>query len=192
MWEWTMKKAECFQIVVLEKTLESPLDSKKIKPANSEGNQPWILIGRTDAEAEVPILWPPDMKSRWKNLDAGKDWGQEKGMTEDEIIGWHHQLNGHEFEWTPWDSEGQGSLVCWSSMGSQRVRNNWATEQQQPEFYVFTKDNHPNLTPKCSLPWHCQVRVNLLMPLTQNFSSLYNLPILLHSLYLTLPSPHST
>ena len=82
MWEWTMKKAECLQIVVLEKTLDSPLDSKEIKPANSKGNQPWILIGRTGAEAEAPVLWPPDMKSHWKNSDAGKDWGQEKGVTE--------------------------------------------------------------------------------------------------------------
>ena len=87
--------------VVLEKTRASPLDCKEIKPVNPKGNQPCIFIGRTDAEAEAPILWPPDVKSQLtrKDLDAGKDWGQEEnGETEDEMVGWHHQLNGHEFE----------------------------------------------------------------------------------------------
>ena len=87
--------------VVLEKTLESPLDCKEIQPVHSKGNQSWLFIGRTDAEAETPILWPPDAKSWliWKDPDAGKDWGQEeKGTTEDEIVGWHHRLSGHEFE----------------------------------------------------------------------------------------------
>ena len=93
-----------------------PLDSKMIKPVNPKGNQSWIFIGRTDAEAEAPILWPPDVKSQLigKNPDAGKYWKQEeKGMTEDQIIGWHHWLNEREFEQTPGDSEGQGSLVCY-------------------------------------------------------------------------------
>ena len=108
MWELDYKenwvqKNWCFWTVVLEKTLESPLDCKEIQPVNPEGNQSWIFIGRTEAEAEAeaPILKPPDVKS-WligKDPDAGKDWGQEeKGMTEDEMVGWHHQLNGHEFE----------------------------------------------------------------------------------------------
>ena len=86
---------------VLEKILDSPLDYKEIKPINPNKNQPWIFIWRTDTEAETPILWPPDAKNRLigKDSDAGKDWGQEeKGMTEDEIVGWHHQLNGYEFE----------------------------------------------------------------------------------------------
>ena len=100
--------------MVLEKTLESALDSKKIKPVHPKGNQPWIFIGRTDAEAEAPILWPPDAKS-WligKDPDAGNDWGQEKkGITENEMVEWHHRLNGHEFEQAPGDGEGQGSLV---------------------------------------------------------------------------------
>ena len=117
---WTIKKAEPwkkrrFRSVVLEKTLESPLDCKEIKPVNPKGNQPWIFIGRTDAEAEAPILWPPDVKSWliWKDPDAGKDWGQEeKGVTEDEMAGWHHRLNEHEFEQTQGDSEGQRSLAC--------------------------------------------------------------------------------
>ena len=99
--------------MVLEKTLKSPLDSK-IRPVNPEGNQPWIFIGRADAEAEAPILWPPDAKvNRGKDSDGGKDWGQEKkGTTEDEMVGWHHWPNGHKFEQTPGDSKGQGSLTC--------------------------------------------------------------------------------
>ena len=102
---WTIEKVEhqswCFQIVVLEKTLESPLDCKAIKPVNPKGNQSWIFIGRTEAKAETPILWPPDSKNRLigKDPDAGKDWWQEeKGSTEDEMVGWHHWLNRHEFE----------------------------------------------------------------------------------------------
>ena len=101
---WTIKKAEhqrCFWTVVLEKTLQSPLDCKEIQPVHPKGDQSWIFIGRTDAEAETPILWPPDVKSWliWKNPDARKDWRWEgKGTTEDELVGWHHQLNGHEFE----------------------------------------------------------------------------------------------
>jgi len=103
---WAPKNL-CFQAVVSEKTPESPLDSKKIQPVNPKGHLPRIFIGRTDAEAEAPILWPPDVKS-WligKDLDAGKDWGQEeKRATEDEMVGWHHRLDGHEFEQTPGDS----------------------------------------------------------------------------------------
>ena len=123
----------CFSIVVLEKTLESPLDSKEIKPVNPKGNQPWIFIGRTDAKTEAPVLWPPDVKS-WligKDPDAGKDWRQEeKGMTEDEMVGWHHWLNGHEFEQALGDGEGEGSLECCSPWGckelntTQRLNNN--------------------------------------------------------------------
>ena len=112
MWEldykenWALKNW-CFWTMVLEKTLESPLDSKEIKPVNPKGNQSWIFTGRTDAE--TPILWPPDAKS-WltgKDPDAGKDWRrEEKGVTDDKMVGWHHQLNGREFEQTPGDSEG--------------------------------------------------------------------------------------
>ena len=106
MWELDYKeswvpKNWCFWIVVLEKTLESPLDSKEVKPVRPKGNQSWIFIRRTDAEAEAPILWLPDVKSQHfgKDPDAGKDWRwEEKGMTEDEVVGWQHRLNGHEFE----------------------------------------------------------------------------------------------
>ena len=101
--------------MVLEKTLESPWEYEEIKPVNPKGNQPQIFIGRTDPEAEAPIFWPHDAKS-WlisKDPDAGKDWWQEaKGITEDEMVGWHHWISGCEFEQTPGDSEGQGSLEC--------------------------------------------------------------------------------
>ena len=111
---WPLKNW-CFWTVVLGKTLESPLDSKEIKPVNSKGNQYLIFIGRTDAEAEAPILWPPDVKNWLIGKDARKDWRQkEKGMTEDEVVGWHHQLSGHEFKQTAGDCEGQGGLACYS------------------------------------------------------------------------------
>ena len=106
IWIWELDYKEswepknwCFWTVVLEKTLESPLECKEIQPVHSKGDQPWVFIGRTDVEAETPILWPPDGKSWliWKDPDARKDWRQkEKGMTEDEMVGWHHRLNGHE------------------------------------------------------------------------------------------------
>ena len=118
---WTVKKAElnwCFQTVVLEKTLESPLDCKEIQPVHPKGDQSWVFIGRTYAKAETPVLWPPHVKS-WltgRDSDAGRDWGQEeKGTTEDEMAGWHHGLDGREFEWTPGVGDGQGGLVCCNS-----------------------------------------------------------------------------
>ena len=104
----------------MEKTLESPLDCKEIQPVNPKENQSWIFIGRTDAEAEALILWPPDAKNWliWKDPDAGKDWRQEeKGMTEDEMVGWHHQLDGLEFEQALGVDDGQGGLVCCSPWG---------------------------------------------------------------------------
>ena len=141
MWELDHKegwapKNWCFWTVVLEKTLESSLDCKEIKPVNPKGNQPWIFIGRSDAEAEAPILWPPDAKN-WlfgKDPGARKDWRQEeKGMTEDGMVGWHHQLNGHGFEQVLGVGDGQGGLACFrgswhASRGSQRVRHDWVTE----------------------------------------------------------------
>ena len=106
--------------MVLEKTLESPLDYKEIQLVHPKGNQSWMFIGRTDAEAETPKLWPPDVKAWliWKDPDAGKDWGQEeKGTTEDEMVGWNHWLNGHEFDQIPGDNEGQASLARFSPWG---------------------------------------------------------------------------
>ena len=123
MWEldseesWASKN-RCFWTVVLEKTLESPLDCKEIQPAHSKGDQPWVFFGRNDAKAGTPILWPPHVKS-WligKDSDAGRDWGQEeKGTTEDEMAGWQHRLDVSEFEWTPGVGDGQGGLACWDS-----------------------------------------------------------------------------
>ena len=123
MWELDHKegwgpKNWCFRTVVLEKTLESPLDCKEIQLVNPKGNQSWIFIGRTDAEGEAPVLWPPNAKS-WligKDPDAPKDWKwEEKGMMDDEMVGCHYCLNGHEFEQTPGD--GEWSLACCSSWG---------------------------------------------------------------------------
>ena len=126
-WMWKLDHKESlapknwwFWNVVLEKTLESPLDWKEIKPVHPKGNQSWIFIGKTDAEAEAPILWPPDVTSQLiaKVTDAGKDWKQEeKWMAEDEMVGWHHQLNGYEFEQALGDGKGQGSLLCSSTWG---------------------------------------------------------------------------
>ena len=137
MWEldykesWALKNW-CFQIVVLKKILESLLDCKEIKAVNPKGNQPLIFIGRTDAEAEAPIFWPPDTKG-WlirKDPDAWKDWRQEKGTTDDEMVGWHHRLNAHNFEQALGDGEGQGSLACCSpyckdSDMTDRLNNNY-------------------------------------------------------------------
>ena len=115
---WVLKNW-CFWTVVLEKTRESPLDCKEIKPVNPKGNQPWIFTGRTDADDKAPRLWLPDANSQFigKDPDAGKDWRQEKGMTEDELVGWHHQLDGHEFEQVPGVGDGQGGLAWYSLRG---------------------------------------------------------------------------
>ena len=150
MWEldykegWALKKW-CFQNVVQEKNLESPLDCKEIKPVHPKGNQPWLhSIEKTDAEA--PILWVPDGKS-WligKDPDSGKDWRQEKkGMTEEETIGWHHWLNGHEFEQPLGDSKGQGSQVCWNSWGHKE--SDMTERLQQIHIYVCTH-THTHIT----------------------------------------------
>ena len=128
---WALKNW-WFWTVVLEKTLESPLDYKEIQPVYPKGNQSWIFIGKTDAETETPILWPPHVKS-WltgRDSDAGRDWGQEeKGMTEDEMAGRHHWLDGHESEWTPGVGDGQEGLACCNSWGRQELdtpeRLNW-------------------------------------------------------------------
>ena len=125
MWDLDYKeswvpKNWCFWTVVLEKTLKSPLDCKEIQPVHSKGDQSWVFIGRTDNEVESPILWLPDAKSWliWKDRDAGKDWGwEEKGPTEDEMVGWHHWPNRRESEWTLGAGDGQGGLVCCDSWG---------------------------------------------------------------------------
>ena len=149
MWELDHKeswvpKNWCFWTVGLKKTLESPLDCKEIQLVHPKGNQSWIFIGRTDAKGEAPILWPADAKSRLirKDPDAGKDWRQEeKGMTEDEIVGWHHWLNGHEFEQTLGDGEGQGSLMCCSPLG---CRDSDTTEQMHNNKSPYTSKYNYN------------------------------------------------
>ena len=131
VWIWELDYKEswvqknwCSWTVMLEKTLASPLDSKEIKPVNPKGNQSWIFIGRTDTEAETPILWPIDVKN-WligKDPNAGKDWRQEeKGMTEDDMVGWPHQCNGRGFGWTPGIGDGQGGLACCSLWGRKEL-----------------------------------------------------------------------
>ena len=141
LWLWMLiylckMKNWCFWTVVLEKTLESPLDCKEIQLVHSEGDQSWVFIGRTDAKAETPVLWPPHEKS-WligKDSDAGRDWGQEeKGTTKDEMAGWHHWLDGHEFEWTPGVGDGQGGLVCCDSWGRK--------ESDTTEWLNWTENN---------------------------------------------------
>ena len=144
MWEldhietWALENW-CFWTVVLEKTLESPLDCKEIQPVHPKGDQYWVFIGRANVEAETPILWPPDVMN-WvigKDPDAGKDWRQEeKGMTEDEMVGWHHWLNGQAL------SKLQESVMDWQtcslqSMGSQRVGHDWATELKWYEYQLY-------------------------------------------------------
>ena len=148
MWELNYKESWmqnnwCFWSVVLEKTLESPLDWKEIQPVHPKGIQSWIFIGRTDGEAETPILWPPDAKN-WllgKVPDAGQDWRrEEKGMTDDEMVGWHHQLKEHEFEQTPRLGEGQGSLACCGPWGCKELdKTEWTTIAARKYFYVLSK-----------------------------------------------------
>ena len=144
VWMWDLDCEEgwaqenwYFWTMVLEKTLESPLDCKEIQPVHSEGDKPWDFFGRNDAEAETPVLWPPHAKS-WlivKDSDAGRDWGQEeKGTAKDEMAGWHHGLDGRESEWTPGDGDGQRGL--WF-MGLQRVGHDWATELNWTELNLL-------------------------------------------------------
>ena len=134
---------------MLERTLESPLDCKEIKPVHPKGNQSWIFIGRTDAEAEAPVLWPPDAKNRLirKDPDAGKDWGQEvKGTTEDQMVGWHDQLNEHEFEQALGDGEGQWSLACGSPWGCKESDVTLKLNNNRNMLEMFEKINWGSVT----------------------------------------------
>ena len=150
MWEldceesWVLKNW-CFWTGILEKTLESPLDCKEIQPVHPKGAQSWVFIGRTDAEAETLILWPPHVKS-WligKFPDAGRDWGQEKGTTEHEMAGWRHWLDGREFEWTLGVGDGQGGLACRDSWGRKELdtteRLNWTEGEKKLHFTIVKK-----------------------------------------------------
>ena len=179
---WSIKKAEHRRIDVFElwcwkRLLKSPLDCKEIKPVIPQGNQSWIFIGRTDFEAETPIPWSPDAKSWliWKDPDAGKDWRkEEKGMTEDEMGGWHHWLNGLEFEQSPGVSEGQGSLACCSPWG---YKESHMTERMNNECSLETGDGdlpiHPLRSCSCYIiykEWMDVGRMKILkMKLQGNF-----------------------
>ena len=163
VWMWNLDHKEgrmpknwCFWAVALEKTLESPLVCKEIKSVNPKWNQPWIFPRRTDAEAEAPMLWPPDMRS-WlirKDADAWKDWRQEeKGGTEDTRFGWHHPLNGHEYEQAPGGGEGQESLACCSPWGH-RVRQDWmrtTIPKAAVYYWNFASENHHSFLPVCAM-----------------------------------------
>ena len=151
VWMWELDHKEswapknwCYWIVVLEKTLESPLDCKEIQPVHPKGDQSWIFIGRTDAEAQTPIHWSPNAKSRLigKDPDAGKDWRQERRTTEDKMVGWHLQLNGHEFEKALGVGNGQGRLVCCSPWGHKESdtteRLNWTKWHRSTNFRIGT------------------------------------------------------
>ena len=186
MWEWYCKgswalKNWCFWAVVLEKTLESPLDCKDIQLVNPKENQPWIFIGRTDAEAETLILWPPNAKNRLigKDPDAGKDWGQEeKGSTEDEMVGWYHRVDGHEFEQALGVIDGQGSLACCSPCGCKEPDTteqlNWLTDHVNTSYFykghqiIIIWKRGPTVFEK---PFHTFVLITLLLSVTL-FSSL--------------------
>ena len=166
MWEldceesWVLKNW-CFWTVVLEKTLESPLDCKEIQPVHFKGDQPWVFFGRNDAKAETPILWPPDVKS-WligKDSDAGMDWGQEeKGTTEDEMAGWHHWLDGCESEGTLGVGDGRGGLACWDSGGcKESIRlSDWTEGWEKSDSWIhgaplhlFLLNLHDRHFPQC-------------------------------------------
>ena len=162
MWEldceegWAPKNW-CLWTVVLEKTLESPLDCKEYQLVHPKGNQPWIFFGRTDAKAETPILWPPDAKNYLiaKDPDAGKDWRQEQMReTEGEMVGWHHQHNGHEFEQAPGAGDGQGGLKCYSPWGHKESDTtewlNWTHFSSHQQHLPF-EDNCPTLCTSMSL-----------------------------------------
>ena len=139
---WVLKNW-CIWTVVLKKTLESPLDCREIQPVHPKGDQSWVFIGGTNVEAETPILWPPDAESWliWKDPDAGKYWRQEeKGMTEDERVGWHHRHNGHGFGWTLGVGDGQGGLVCCGSWGcSQTLLSDWTELNWTEERKAFVR-----------------------------------------------------
>ena len=144
MWELDYKESWaqgnwCFWTVVLEKTLESPLDCKEIQSVHPKGDSSWVFIEGTDVEAETPILWSPDAESWliWKDPDAGKDWGQEeKEMTEDEMVGWHHWLDGHGFGWTLGVDDGQGGLVCCSSWGCKESDKNERLKWTELKYFL--------------------------------------------------------
>ena len=170
MWEldceegWAPKNW-CFWTVVLEKTLESSLDCKEVQPVHPKGDQSWLFIGRTDAKAETPVVWPPHAMS-WltgKDSDAGRDWGQEeKGTREDEMARWHHQLDGYEFEWTPGVGDGQGGLACCNSWGCKLSETTERLNWTELNWMIYGKEdkNRRSLGSYLSIYFFKSLRVN--------------------------------
>ena len=186
MWEldykdsWALKNW-CFWTVVLEKPLESPLDCKEIQPVSLKGNLSWIFFGRTGTEAETPILWLPDVKN-WligKDPDAGKDWKQEeKGTTEDEVVGWHHWLYGHEFEWTSRIGDGQGGLACCSPCGCKELDTTEWLNRTDPNRSLGSNTLHGHCHEPCGdtmgcLPTTCENSACILSECCQNISDVF-------------------
>ena len=161
--------------MVLEKTLESPLDCKEIKPVSPKGNQSWVFVGRTDAKAEAPILWPPDANSRFigEAPDAGKDWRQEeKGMTENEMAGWHYWLNGHEFEQALGGGKGQGSLAYCSPWGCKKLdTTEWLNSNKWPSYFISSP-----------LPF-CSVKETSIQTLRRRYSRTLRVTVMSNSLW---------
>ena len=196
VWMWELDHKEgwvlenwCFWMVVLEKTLESPLDCKEIKAVNPKGNQPWIFFGRTDAEAEAPILWPPDVKS-WliiKDLDAGKDWRQEeKGKTEDEMVGWHHLT-----QWTwVWASSGRwwrtGKPGVLQSMGLQRDMTEWQNNDNTVKGFSVVNESEVDIFLECPCFFYDAIDVGILISGSSAYSksSLYIWKFSIHVLFI--------
>ena len=166
--------------------LDRPLD-KEIKPVNPKGNQPWILTGRTDAEVEASKLWPPDAKSHWKDPDAGKDWRQnEKRVTEDKMVGWHHRLNGHDLEWTLGDNGGQGGLACCSPWGCEESDTTEQLNNNHLPNFPATRTSRN----KCPSLWYfvkaawTKALYKYIIILISGFSFCDSLPVLFDSLTL--------
>jgi len=200
MWELDYKeswvqKNRCFWTVVLEKTLESPLDCKEIQPIHPKRDESWVFIGRTDVEAETPVLWPPEAKSWliWKVPDAGKDWGQEeKGTTEDEMIGWHHWHNGHEFGWTVGVGDGQGGLACCSSWGCKELdmteQLNWSELYPTCVQKLEGTALHKSMPTPSSFSLHLPVLLQC-VPQFLAISGLLNCSFSVNPLWLKFPLP---
>ena len=190
---WTKKEAWalknwCFQILVLEKTLENPFNCKEIEAVNPKGNQSWIFIGRTDAEAEAPRLWSPDEKNWFigKDPDSGKDWGQEeKGMTEDEMVRWHHQFNGHELGQAPGDSEGQESLACCSPW-DYIVGQDWVTKLTE---YIVVVVQLQCCVQFFATPWAVAHQASLSLTISRSLPKFMSIELLMLSNHLLLFHP---
>ena len=198
MWEldceesWAPKNW-CFWTVVLERTPESPLDCKEIQPVHSKGDQAWLFFGRTDAKAETPILWPPHAKSWFigKDSDAGRDWGQEeKGMTKDEMAGWHHQYDGHEFGWTLGVGDGQEGLACCNSWGHKESdmteQLNWT---ELTDDHLYSSAEFLSCVRLFATPWTAACQASLSITNAHSLLKLTSIESVMPSNHLILCNP---